>query len=281
MPIQRCNCWTLRCATLLMIVLALGPKPDVWSGQFGAILAAKSAYLDELGQMSQVMRKFVDALLEKVSFLAEIVIESAMEEHCEANCPADMVSLANLSLDFSERPADVIRRRRSRRNVYDPSEFTNEAAFIRALNEPAKRTIRQVNEVKEGEDEEEEKERESACRLFSFSIKQRDLPAVEMESCCLEFASCYSSCNKQKQVCDSRFQSCLALLCRSKFGPIQTEEEKQRQPAEVRQLDRRQVTSSWSYLSEGRLLADSEPLAEDLEMASDVDDDKEDKNEVE
>lgn len=69
------------------LVLRLGWRQKQQQQQpgFPSILA-QAVFLEEVAQMSVAMNQFVDALLEKLSLLAEIVIESSLREQCEASC---------------------------------------------------------------------------------------------------------------------------------------------------------------------------------------------------
>lgn len=225
-----------RLALLAMLVLVpTKPFGSVWSGadvgsdeqsQLGRHSTfARAAYLDDVGQMSHVMSEFIELLLEKVTFLADIVIESALNEDCEPSC----VLVANKRQQNNN--ADGITNKSTGSNKdrlnggtsatsigQDSNEFrqpqywanlwltkgSSEALSGRAADNSAQ-------EAPPGPD------REQGCSLFGLSVAREDLPVVQMESCCREIDRCYSGCDNLKPTCDTNFRRCLKSMCELKF----------------------------------------------------------------
>lgn len=221
---------------IVLIILAPTQRPvGVMRGARGGVTLV-SAYLENLGQISSVMSEFVEALLEKVSFLAEIIIDSSMAEQCELSCPSesavDESTLNKTSMEMEVAPATISSDSKSEINQnklatgrynkrswpvkaereFDANEFTNVALFIDSLKQKLqiKRQVRRQS-VSNGAET-------SACRLFNLiDVSRQDLPVVEMESCCRQFDDCYGNCAKEKLACDAEFQLCFKSLCRNKF----------------------------------------------------------------
>jgi len=161
-----------------LIMLAPTPPANSWPSLVSA------SYLEEIGRLSHSVNLFVDALLEKVSFLADIVIESSMEEQCQISCSADL------------EPKLVARIRANR---FDGSEYTSIGLFV---NDYIKANDQQADD---------------GCKLFGFSLEPRDLPVGEMEICCRAFKLCYSDCTREKFACDLEFRECLKAMCKKQF----------------------------------------------------------------
>lgn len=175
---------------------------------------ASASYLDELGQMSQVMSEFINAALEKVSFLAELVIESALAEQCDFNCEqADNSSATAKTIDSSSTSEGLMRVAADR---IDKSEFTDAQLFLDsfewAQGAAKKKEQKKVEEKKDGSDE-----LEAGCSLLGFALESRDLPLAEMELCCRSYRLCYANCASSKLHCDLHYRACLTSLCRQKL----------------------------------------------------------------
>lgn len=212
---------------IALIILAPTQRP---AGLMRGGVTLVSAYLDNLGQISSAMSDFVEALLEKVSFLAEIIIDSSMAEQCELNCPsesdrdADEFNFNKSSMEHAQRLASsdngLISRPAEKgtkqegyakragwpikpKREFDANEFTNVALFIDTLKK------RQQKRQTSGG---------ASCRLFNLiDVGRQDLPVADMELCCRQFDDCYKDCAKEKLACDAEFQLCFKSLCRDKF----------------------------------------------------------------
>lgn len=160
-------------------------------------------YLDDLAELSRAMNGFVDALLDKVSLLAELMIDEALDEQCEP-----------LQCAASARPE------RSARQITQPDdldllEFGAERAgeLLRQIANSA--TIAQATRAEEQDDADGDAALQ--CRLFKFKLRAGDLPAAGMQECCGEFHRCYATCSMAKQQCDARFRACLSAACRARY----------------------------------------------------------------
>lgn len=245
--------------TFLGLLVFLPTKPfglgaDVGSGgtHLGwPSLLAGAAYLDDVGQMSHVMSEFIELLLEKVTFLADIVIESSLDEECEASCALnasrrpnksnsnndyinnnpDSSSAGNRYLPNDE--ADTRKSSASNKGALngksgvapaielDESEF-REPEFWANLwvtkgSSGAFNAATQNNGTQDAQRGSDGSQREQGCSLFGLSLAKHDLPVTEMEACCRELTECYSKCGNLKLTCDSNFRSCLRSMCKLKF----------------------------------------------------------------
>lgn len=157
-----------------------------------SILLASASYLDQIGPMSQIMNEFVNSLLEKISFLAEIIIESSLAEQCDIldcqlannNNSNNLVNDLNWSVD---------------KNLFDEREYTNVDLFIKSFNGNMASA------------------KQNGCKLFCLDIERRDLPVGDMEVCCGSFHSCYNKCGNKKLDCDLEFRQCLSSICKQKY----------------------------------------------------------------
>lgn len=190
---------------LVLIILALPREQHGGLMSGGATVA--SGFLQDVGQFSQMMSEFVDALLEKVSFLAEIIIDSSMSEQCEFTCasiPEDAIPNNGTFMELGGARPGRNRIFFKREDQFDADEFNVDVhTFIESLKQ-SKRQKRQAD---------------SNCRLFNLiDVSRQDLPVGEMELCCKQFHDCYDQCNKQKLACDAELQVCFNSLCKDKFN---------------------------------------------------------------
>lgn len=215
----------LVCLTLFIAIIILIPAEPFGTRMIGFTTPSAASYLDDSGQISSVLNEFVDALLEKVAFLAEIIIDSSMSEQCEFTCLSFndskelVVSLNNNKTLIELRSTmgandDVYFDKKINHNTlskfknedkYDADEFTNVGLFIDSLKQ-TKKHKRLSNEENNN------------CRLFNLiELSRQDLPIGEMESCCKHYNNCYANCNKEKLDCDLEFQLCFRMLCKERF----------------------------------------------------------------
>lgn len=182
--------------SLIIILIPSSPSKFPSGINYSRVTLAGASYLEDAGRFSEIMNQFVDVLLEKVSFLAEIIIQSSLEEQCltdeQLKCQQMSKPLKNSLLD-SENLSEK----------FDSLEFTNIDRFVDSLDsKKGKSNFRQA---------------ESSCKLFSLAVNQQDLPVKRMELCCLNFQSCYMECGKKKHDCDLEFQQCLKSMCKQHF----------------------------------------------------------------
>lgn len=194
------------------------------------ILLASGAYLDSVGQLTDVMNEFVNSLLEKVSFLAEVVIESALEESCpspfiegSAEREADhedgrSSSEAELNRTLNIDSAACRRfgakhklgnepKQSLNEQSFDLDEFKNVNVFLDQYLGPNRHNPPSaLNSRREG------------CKLFTLDVNSEDLPAEQMAFCCSQFHGCYNKCSERKSDCDRAFRRCLNGICRSQFN---------------------------------------------------------------
>lgn len=208
--------------------------------QVAAVIVTDSSYLEGIGRLSDVMSHFMDALLEKVSFLAEIVIESSLEEQCLVGEKLDCAQLnqkgKNSSKFFNVDANSSGENGVVRAEGFDKLEFNNVNLFIDSFNK---------------RNDDDNKTQLRACRLFNIAVDSQDLPVARMELCCATYQSCYQQCGMKKLDCDLQFRSCLGSMCKQTFD--YTNETVVRQQ---HQLDRRQAIQ--------RDPLETEPLLEDI-----------------
>lgn len=202
-----------------------------------SIRLASAIYLEQIGQISHVMNEFVDVLFEKVSFLAEIIIQSSLEEQCEPLLECDKNKNNNNNKSLLEQTGRQLDRRQ-----FDEKEFTDIDVFLEAYN----KQTRMINQ-------------QGGCKLFTLEVDSRDLPVGDMEICCKAFGACNSVCGNKKAACDGAFRSCLRSLCKKHFDYANETLIKRQH-----QLNRRQ-THLFPY----------EPLAEEAAEGMRDDDDQE------
>lgn len=198
-----------------------------------SVMVAQAAYLDDVGQMSHVMSEFIELLLDKVSFLAEIVIESSLEEDCQSSCsrPATEANNGSKAAALVE-PLDR----------HDGDEFRGAQMWY----QPS--TTKSSGGASNGA------ERSPGCRLFGLSLEQRDLPVSGMESCCLDLDLCYGQCGTTKTTCDSTFRACLRSMCKLKFDYMNDS----LVSSAIHELRRREASL--------QLAAQYEPLVDDADL---------------
>lgn len=200
---------------LVIAIVILMPAERFGGRMIGFTTLSAASYLDDFGQLSSVMNEFVDALLEKVAFLAEIIIDSSMSEQCEFTCSPSNSEVLNktlMELGLTRANDDYFNGQIKRAGLnfkkedkYDSDEFTNAGLFIDSLKQ-SKKQKRQLNEENNN------------CRLFNLiDLSRQDLPIGDMESCCKQYNGCYADCNKEKLACDAEFQLCFKLLCKERF----------------------------------------------------------------
>lgn len=167
---------------------------------FSVAYLAQATYLDEAARAGELVGQLVDALLEKVSFLCELIIESASQEQCDFSAPnsCQQVEGKNLSdaLERTKKPTNSLSD-----NQLDELEFANVSLFLRQAERLAQRPASTT----------------SGCKLFNLALNKADLPIEEMELCCSNYEFCYARCRAEKQVCDLEFKLCLEQECKSKF----------------------------------------------------------------
>lgn len=238
------------------------------------IVLARADYVDQIGQLSNLMSKFVDSMLEKVSFLAEIIIESALLEQCDApiecttsqstptttlassstastaetinNADSDAVAIASETATMDER--EVVRRLIANK-TFDRLEYDNAELFRSQL----------VGDYEEPQPTAGEQASKRSCKLFNLiDLSRNDLPVSEMEECCEAYGDCYGTCGSKKADCDTKFFDCLKDLCTQKFDYTNK--------TLVRKVRSAQLSSTQSAADEP-----FEPLADDL-ISGDSDD---------
>jgi len=213
----------------------------------GLVLLASGSYLEQMGQMSQVMNEFVDALLEKVSFLATIIIESSIMEECVPvgfSFGAKEKTLPSTKLDGGSgveaegggngggnSGGNGASQRDDCRRIFGVEE---EEKLLGAQNGSQsggssgtiERSLFDEMEYKNldlflGHYEERLKseQQQSGCKVFTLDIGQQDLPVGSMESCCHNFGQCYAKCGHPKRKCDEQFRTCLREICWQNFNP--------------------------------------------------------------
>ena len=208
------------------------------------IRLASGAYLDQVGQMSHVMNELIDSLLEKVSFLADIIIESSLAEECEQ--VADLPGVCRRRP--GSRPRDLAELLANK--SFDEKEFTDVNLFVTNFNEMYREPSRQ---------------RRSGCKLFTLDIQARDLPADEMETCCGSFGLCYQTCGRLKQTCDLQFRQCLKSVCKHNFDYTNATVRER-----YRKLDRRRAPLFSEEPLEGELDEDEEQAELYRELMNEV-----------
>lgn len=167
------------------------------------VILASADYLDQIGQLSNMMNKFVDLLLEKVSFLAEIIIESALIEQCDVNIDC---SKTNSLIDDE----DDLLRQLIENKTFDRLEYENADLFRTQL-------IRSSAGMQD-DGGANAKNGRAHCKIFNLiDLDRDDLPASEMDTCCESYTSCYRRCGSKKFDCDMRFWDCLKGLCTIKY----------------------------------------------------------------
>ena len=196
------------------------PKGSSSGGGGGARVVAAS-YLDQVGQLTQVMNEFVEALLEKVSFLATIVIESSLAEECTAPIGGPKeeptggagrrekcLKLMD-SMHLSGAKDGHHSNQKLDRSMFDELEFKNLNHFVGAYNKQllsGQRNGTTGSGLGGG-----------GCKMFSLEVNPSDLPVGAMELCCAHFSGCYATCGRPKLSCDEQFRDCLRQMCRNEF----------------------------------------------------------------
>lgn len=198
------------------------------------VIFASGAYLDSVGQLTSVMNEFVDSLLERVSFMAEIIIESALDEECYS--PFEPKEDEDASLDPRRAMASKLaacRRYEAKHNltttklgrngkpvtesnkqqeqpldgvVFDRDEFKNVDLFLNQYHQNLGGLLPSGRGKPGG------------CKLFTLDLNSDDLPANDMGLCCQQFHDCYSKCANKKLDCDLDFRRCLNEICRANFN---------------------------------------------------------------
>lgn len=163
------------------------------------IRLAKASYLEDAGKLSYMLNELIDKLLEKISFLADIVIESSTKEHCvPISCEDTTIINTNNMGKFDDRSGSPI---------LDELEYDNSALYLRQF----------ADRMKILESEKENGKGRASCKLFNLALGRRDLPVSDMEVCCTKYEICYSNCSSKKLDCDLQFRECLNFVCKSKF----------------------------------------------------------------
>lgn len=199
----------LAALTLLVFVrsdLMGRPRGVPASSASGPVLRASGAYLDSIGQLTNVLNEFINSLLEKVSFLAEIVIESALNEDCRSPIEWQSAEALGRSCLRYERGHNLSSAGQFvlSRDQFDEQEFKNMDAFLAPYL------------LEEGHFADGQPQR-TGCKLFTFDIGKRDLPVDDMTQCCDQFGACYGQCNQTKLACDLQFRQCLRHICKLNF----------------------------------------------------------------
>ena len=193
---------------LLLLLLLIPLEPPSYHqrsarlGRFGGgggALLVSAIYLEEVGRFSQVLSAFVDALLEKVGLLAEIVIESSMDEQC-APFIGDCASSNNNN------------------NSGAPSRWMNTMpATTTAATTTTSKGEHEREESQFGAEESLRGEPSGQCSFLGLPIEPADLPVAAMAACCATFDGCYARCGRPKLSCDAEFRACLMAICKQKF----------------------------------------------------------------
>lgn len=211
---------------LTLVIILIPSSPSKFSaskagngGSFSrsTITLANASYLEDVGRLTEVMNQFVDVFLEKVSFLAEIIIQSAMEEQCsigeQIECQPDGDKKRgsskspygdNMALDSIVEDGEK----------FDKLEYTNLTSFVKSIKAA---DIEPSSPSSSSSFNNDNNKRSSSCKLFNFAVEKQDLPVNSMEICCSNFENCYTECGKKKLDCDLQFQQCLKSMCKQNF----------------------------------------------------------------
>lgn len=162
------------------------------------------SHLDAISRLTTLINHLVDALIDKATFMAEIVIESAQSEQCEASCysGAGLTNRSSLLLTASEAK----RMNESMKEV----QLDNRRFLIDSLSQANK----ELNSDRGINDKDN---MATDCSMFNVALDSRDLPVEEMKYCCRDRTECYAKCGSDKLACDAKFHSCLKSLCKEKF----------------------------------------------------------------
>lgn len=224
-------------------------------------LLVSAIYLEEVGRFSQVMSNFVDSLLDKVGFLAEIVIESSMDEQCEFSLAAAAAAAEDGQPERNSSSSPSLGCFAKNKN--NNNDSTKTMPTIQKTIEPRwmnttignvgqddadlgglKQTLaadKSAAEARGRQKRQQQRRGEKVCRFLGLPMQNNDLPVAGMAECCAQFEGCYSSCGQQKLACDSEFRACLRSICKQKFDPknetILREETKRMREARQQQPD--------------------------------------------
>lgn len=195
---------------LTLVIILIPSSPSKFSPAtncyYSRTILAEASYLEDVGRLSEAMNQFVDALLEKVSFLAEIIIQSSMEEQCLTTSDRE---LKCQQASKSSKKASLLDTNENISDHFDSLEFTNVNQFVDSLNTKKRNKLNSAQQ--------QQQQAESSCKLFSFAVNQQDLPVKRMELCCSKFQGCYTECGQKKLDCDLQFQQCLKSMCKQHF----------------------------------------------------------------
>lgn len=255
---------------LTILLLPALSRPQCGHELYGRALGirlAASSYLEDAGKLSYMLNELIDQLLEKISFLADMVIESSMDEHC-----------VRLSCKLQEQPQDTQSSdRRLKSAQLDELEYDNSARYMAQLE------ARMAASESESNGNVNQR-----CRLFSLVIEKDELPVSDMELCCSQYHECYSRCGSPKLDCDQQFRDCLTQVCRNKFDYTNSNvtsrfrrsildfdegesDEDEREKEEEEDEDEEAQESSWSM--KRRRETQAADVESDLN-SQDIDDDK-------
>lgn len=227
-------------------VFRLGqPQGEGEGGAESKQVLVSAIYLEEVSRFSQVMSNFVDSLLDKVSFLAEIVIESSMDEQCHAG---DFTDLATCSLGSPSSSSSFASMKSMTTNTTTTAAAKTMTTTMKEDGEKEDDGVKLKGILREAFSEtEKEKENEPKrqCKFLGLPMQNNDLPVGGMAECCYRYERCYSSCGQVKLQCDTEFRSCLRSICKQKFdhknGTLLAEEAKRallaRQQSELNAAD--------------------------------------------
>lgn len=221
----------LRLGLILALTLLLLPGPPLSGGPattgtggrpslgrsiiFGHVQLAAASYLEDAGRLSRMLNQLIDQLLEKVSFLADLIIESSLEEQCAAvKCEAGSSPTQSTSNASTDDP--LIHPKILEAHRLDHLEYENSHKYIKQFRERMERMLQNRGSA-EIDDNGEPSMVSNHCKLFNLPIGKSELPVSNMESCCKEYNSCYSRCGISKLFCDDQFRVCLGLVCKEKF----------------------------------------------------------------
>lgn len=214
-----------------LLVLTLLLLPASWPQSVGmkggdrtmfGIRSASAGYLEDAGKLSYMLNELIDQLLEKISFLADMVIESSMDEHC---MPVSCQPETTIKPTQSAATSEPSRHRRES----DPIGFTSGSSSGTTASpnlgpkldeleyDNSERYKRQFAARMQAQNSGEPQTSDAYCKLFNMAVGKQDLPVEDMEICCARYNGCYSLCGNSKLDCDIEFRSCLTQVCRQKF----------------------------------------------------------------
>lgn len=212
--------------SLILFVPNLIDKQQISFNVNSPIQFASANYLEQAGRISQMVNQLIDRLLEKISFLADLIIESSLEEHCEpVKCNSNNNELINQSSNDanndigsdSARKMSVIDEPKMVKKLLDKLEYENTDYYINLFKARMDMLQRQQEEQQAESKQQSTSSSSGACKLFNLPLGSSELPVVSMENCCKQYSSCYGQCGQTKHYCDDQFRLCLSTICREKF----------------------------------------------------------------